>query len=282
MRTLTVTQHLHQKKPSRISSPISAVNLWLPRELAEKNAAFVLPRLAMGLSRLLLVAWLIGVSHCWEAGRAHAREVQRHGLEFEHWICDEFFGGWRSGSYTAKWDIPAEINQEHGGIPVNPKATRWGTAVNLGDALRQFDVDEPFWLVVGFWEQDGGQKKFVSIFARVVQPEEWRALWHPVTREELLALESIVKNRNLDFREARRLALEQKRKPPFSLSVMQVNPKIDSRGQRRLQCSLRFADLFRELGEGALPQKEEIPTLWGRPFRHPIQSPPRGSRPRGE
>src|SRR5215207_8843871 len=84
---------------------------------------------------------------------ATAQEVQQHGLMFESWVRDTFFGGYQPSSYTQKWDIPASANVRFGGVPVNPKAARYGSAVDLGDALRQFDIAESFILVIGFWRQ---------------------------------------------------------------------------------------------------------------------------------
>ncbi|HYD83415.1 MAG TPA: hypothetical protein VEA63_05170, partial [Opitutus sp.] len=81
---------------------------------------------------------------------ASAAEVQHHGLIFERWICDTFFDGYRPSHYTQQWDIPASINRAHGDVPVNPKAAKYGTPVDLGDALRQFDIAEPFILAIGY------------------------------------------------------------------------------------------------------------------------------------
>jgi len=53
-----------------------------------------------------------------------ATEVQQHGLSFEHWVADSFFGGHRAAGPTDKWDVPASVNTRHGRIPVNPKATK--------------------------------------------------------------------------------------------------------------------------------------------------------------
>ena len=80
----------------------------------------------------------------WATAGLPAQEVQSHGLVFEKWIRDTFFDGYVPPSYTQKWDIPGANNKTHGGIPVNPKATKYKTPVDLGDALRQFDIDEPF------------------------------------------------------------------------------------------------------------------------------------------
>ena len=72
-----------------------------------------------------------------------AQEVQRHGLVFEAWVRDTFFDGYKPTSYTQKWDTPAAANHAHGGVPVNPKAIKYGAPVDLGDALRQFAIAEP-------------------------------------------------------------------------------------------------------------------------------------------
>lgn len=94
-----------------------------------------------------------------------AREVQHHGVVFEAWVRDTFFEGYRPSSYTQKWDIPASANRAHGGIPVNPKAIKYRGAIDLGDAIRQIKIDEPFILLAGFWQQEGELKRFVNLTA---------------------------------------------------------------------------------------------------------------------
>jgi hypothetical protein len=207
------------------------------------------------------------------AAPAPSQEVQRHGLVFENWIGDTFFDGHRP-EYTEKWDFPGEINAARGGHPVNPKAIKYGTSVDMGDALRQFDIDEPFWLVIGYWEQRGEQKKFVHIFAELLTPEAWQKLWSPITRADLERLDAVIKDRDLSYQEARAQAHAIKNQPPFSEAIMVVHPKIDSRTQRRLQCSLRFRDVFAHLTSRP-PDKSEAPELWGVPFVEKIHSPPR-------
>lgn len=204
-----------------------------------------------------------------------AQEVQRHGLVFEQWIRDTFFDGYKPPGYTQKWDIPAEANARHGGVPVNPKAAKYRTPVDLGDALRQYDIAEPFILVVGYWVQDGEEKRFVNIVAPRIGPEAWRKLWGPVTRADLEKLDALIKDRSLDYREARKQAQAMKSAPPFSESVIVLNPKIDSQGQRRLQCSLRSDDLFRYLASDAPQGAQKAPELWGVPFPGPVKSGPR-------
>ena len=212
------------------------------------------------------------------AGLAAAAEVQSHGLVFEQWLRDTFFDGYRPESHTQKWDIPAAANRAHGGIPVNPKAAKHGTPVDFGDALRQFEIAEKgerFLLIVGFWEQAGPtEKRWVNAQAVEVTPQVWARLWSPVTRADLERLNAVVKDKSLSLATARERARKLKNQPPFTQAVMQVNPKIDS-SQRRLQCSLRFADFFQHLAPASDSSKQEQPTIFGTPVPRTLSSPPR-------
>lgn len=226
------------------------------------------------------LASILLVSLCLVCGVARAAEVQSHGLVFETWVRETFFQGYRSNDYTGKWDVPGEANHladpDLAGLPVNPKAVKYGAPIGMGDALRQYDVDEPFILVVGCWVQSGPrEKRFVKILAPRVEPEAWRKLWGPVTREDLERLVAVITDRTLTVEEARRRAQAMKSRPPFSESILVLNPKIDTKGQRRLQCSLRYADLIKHLVPGVDAGPEEVPTLWGRPFPQAVQSSPR-------
>lgn len=206
---------------------------------------------------------MLCLTFCLAASLAAASEVQRHGLSFEHWVADAFFGGHRPSGATDKWDIPAAVNQNHGRIPVNPKATQYGEPVLLGDALRQYDIDEPFLLVVGFWEQEGGDKKFVQSLVARISPEQWRNLWAPVKRADLEDMDRLVKDNSLPIDEVRREVLRRKKQPPFSEAVIQLNPKID-KSQRRLQCSISYVRLFRNLAPGRDRRAQPAAEIFGR------------------
>jgi hypothetical protein len=199
------------------------------------------------------------------ASTARASEVQRHGLSFEQWVADTFFDGYRVEQTTQKWDIPAAANTRHGGVPVNPKATQYGEPVLLGDALRQFDIDEPFWLIVGFWRQKGGDKEFVQSVAARINPAQWRELWAPITRSDLEEMDRLVKDTAKSVEDVRRAVLRRKKQPPFSQAVIQLNPKIDTR-QRRLQCSISYVRLFQKLAPERSRKPVEHPEIFGRPI----------------
>jgi len=169
-----------------------------------------------------------------------AAEVQSHGYQFEKWVRDTFFDGYQAPSYTQEWDVAKAANKKYGGVPVSVKFTKYGSSVDLGDALRQFSIDEKFMLVIGYWKQEGKRKRIVHLIAPVVTPEQWHKLFEPISRDDLQKLDATVKNRDLTPQQASLAAAQLKHAPPFTEASMTMNPKIDSKGQRRLQCSLRF------------------------------------------
>lgn len=222
-----------------------------------------------------IIRLTLGAVICMPPCAAVAEEVQHHGVVFEEWVRDTLFDGYRPETHTQKWDVSKEANVRYGGIPVNPKATKYGAPVGLGDALRQFDIDEPFLLLVAYWEQRGEEKQYVKALSIEIPPEKWRSLWGGVTRADLEALDRLVKDRSLDVAETRRRVQEMKSGPPYSTAAITLNPKIDEHGQRRLQCSLGFRALFEHLAPGADPAPESVPQLLGHPLPGPFHSLPR-------
>ena len=204
----------------------------------------------------------------------HAVEVQNHGYQWEKWVRDTFFEGYE-GAYTAEWDVAKEANKKYGGVPVSIKFTKYGTSVDLGDALRQFSIDEKFMMIIGYWKQEGDRKRVVNIVAPVLTPEEWRKMFEPISKDDLQKLDSVIKNRDLTPQQASLEASKIKRAEPFTKALMTMNPKIDSKTQRRLQCSLRFDYVFKYLAPEADRATQDKPKLFGTDAPPPFVSGPR-------
>ncbi len=211
-----------------------------------------------------------------------AAEVQSHGYYFEKWVQDSFFDSYRVENYTQEWDVTAAANKKHGGIPVSIKFTKYGTSVDLGDAVRQFNINEKFMIVIGYWKQEGDRKRIVHMIALVVTPEQWRKLFEPISKDDLLKLDATVKNRDLSPQQAALEASKIKRTAPFTEALMTLNPKIDTKGQRRLQCSLRFSHVFKHLVPDIDSKAQEKPMLFGIEAPPPFVSGPRSFKKDGE
>jgi hypothetical protein len=172
-------------------------------------------------------------------------EVQRHGFDFENWVKEKFFEKFEA-KYTTKWDVPKEANnldivpKEFHNLSVSIKTCKFGSPIGFGDALRQFNNYEDFLLIVGFWKQSGIYKNFVAVEGVKITASNWKHLFLPLILDDLNLLDSTIKNTELDYSEARKRAKEIKKSEKFAQTKIVLNPKIDSKTQRRLQCSLPF------------------------------------------
>lgn len=207
-------------------------------------------------------------------------EVQQHGFDFQKWVKANFFGEDHDEVYTGKWDVDKELNtslkvpQSFRGLPVSIKTVKYGSPLGLGDIIRQRSIDEEFLLVAGFWEQfSPSHKNFVAIEAIKFKQAHWNSLWGPLSMERVRELDRIVKNRALTHLEARSQAQAWLAESGISKSKIVPNPKIDSKTQRRVQCSLPFQVFWKIVGVS--PRKSHSPCLWGLNFPNPLFSPPR-------
>jgi hypothetical protein len=204
-------------------------------------------------------------------------EVQKHGFIFEKWVRDTLFGGYQ-GKYMQKWDVPPYCNKHpkiapaNRRLPVSIKAAKFGRNIDLADALRQRKISRSFILIVGFWTQRTASKKWFETIGVVrFTPKKWSQLWGRLTIAKVAEFDALVKDRSVTPEKARKRA--RKWKSQFyrgSGSRIGLHQKIDSKTQRRVQCSMRFK-VFWEL-VGKEPVRVNAPKLYGFPFRNPILS----------
>lgn len=211
-------------------------------------------------------------------------EVQRHGFDFENWVKETFFAKF-DAKYTQKWDVPAEANhlpkipKEFHHLPVSIKTCKFGSPIGFGDALRQYNNSEDFLLVVGFWKQAGNYKNFVAVEAAKITANDWKNLFSPLDASDLALLDSTIKNFGLHYSEVRKLAKELKGADKFKQAKIIFNPKIDSKTQRRLQCSLPFNIFWRDF-VGKEPYENIDCELFGEKVPNPFLSGQRTFKPK--
>ena len=194
-------------------------------------------------------------------------ERQAHGFIFQDWIISKFL----DMAYTAKWDIPKEINPLSN-KSVSIKTAKYRGGVGLGDALTQFRINEDFQLLVAFYEESENIKKIVNVQLIDIPLIKWKEMWGNLTEEKLLELNNFIKSdegRNINGAELDRFRANVQRKKNEILKdytgKFSLNPKIDSKTQRRLQCSIGFNTLFETFG-----LNDEVMTyceLWGESVR---------------
>lgn len=172
---------------------------------------------------------------------------QLHGKKFEDFIkaCGMFPGASDAArTVTAGFDIEARFDRVLG-LPTSVKASG-NDVVALSDARRFFSLDEDFRMIVGRYEQVEDQKVFAHIHEFVLLRTDLNDL-----RGELdlgmievfhmgLMLDKFPKGAH---QAAREWAGQQKQQLAGKPSSIILNPKIDSKSQRRLQCSVHLRDL---------------------------------------
>jgi hypothetical protein len=194
------------------------------------------------------------------------QERQKHGLKFEDWLKKSFFDIY----YTSEWDIPSQLNPIKNGGPISIKTAKWRGSVDFGDALRQFDINHNFTLIVGFWVPCRGKKKVVKITENTIKKRQWHSYWGELKRIDLKKLDDTIKNRKQNYKTAREKAQEIKSKIQPQSKIITLNPKIDSKTQRRLQCSISFKEFFKHIVGTKNPAEDKEFVVWKTKVEPPL------------
>ena len=173
---------------------------------------------------------------------------QLHGKKFEDLIkaCGLFSGAAdRSRSVTAGMDIEAIFDKQRG-LPTSIKTTGSRT-VTLDDARRFWALNYSFRMLVGLHDQVDGQKHFGVVHEFILTPDHLNELRGAIVADDVARLHHGISLGNFssgEHFEAREWIGQQLRLLPLDQSHIILNPKIDSKEQRRLQCSVSIDALI--------------------------------------
>ena len=179
---------------------------------------------------------------------------QVHGKVFEDIIkaCEWFSSSSDSSrSNTASFDIEAVFDKKHN-LPVSVKTTKNKT-IGLADARRFVSLNQPFKMIVGCYNQELNVKSFHTIYEFIVTMKAHKLLTNEITPtfvkcfHEIISLESLK-----DYNKARELSSAIKTLDLGNKIIL--NPKIDSKKQRRLQASVSL-DVLLEFCEHEVYEK---------------------------
>ena len=172
-------------------------------------------------------------------------EVQIHGFIFQKWIESVLNENNSPSKYTQKWDIP-------GKIPISIKCIGKYNALELSSAIRFWETEEPFLLIIGRWEQIGEIKKIVSIDEIFVDNNILKQLKGKLTIEELKEFNKKItsfpagkKGQEEGINYAKKWKEENNKK----IGLITLTHKIDSKNQRRLQCNINYQNYVKLFGE---------------------------------
>jgi hypothetical protein len=164
-------------------------------------------------------------------------ESQQHGCIWEDYIKKDVYHISQKIPYTAKFDIPKELNTRTPDTNLSIKTTQSKT-VDMGDALRIFKNTEKTQLLVLRYIQEDTKKKLQEIV--LCEMPNQQSLFGSVALEEIEALVSLIKAVPKGKPDAALLAEIHAIKERLNQKsgCIHFRPKLDSQSQRRLQCSI--------------------------------------------
>jgi len=164
-------------------------------------------------------------------------ESQQHGCIWEDFIKKNIYQVSQRIPYTAKFDIPKELNIHNPDTNLSIKTTQ-SKSVDMGDALRVFENNEKTQLLVIRYKQEGEKKTLQQLSLCEMPTQE--TFFGTVTKEEIQTLVTMIKAVPKGKPDESRLKEIHTYKEQLNTKsgFIHFRPKLDSSSQRRLQCSI--------------------------------------------
>ena len=196
-------------------------------------------------------------------------EVQAHGNYYEDLKTKQITGlskdeydALKESGYTSGMDIEKGLLSAY---DYSIKTSK-GNKVDCGDILRRRQETD-YNLVVGCYSQVGDNKVFYSEYTFYIRPEHEQKIWGRMHYNQLAEYVDYIKNipagreaqqETKTERTVLKNCIEDKN------ALMKIHPKVDSKKQRRVQCSLKMSDLIK----ARIPYKQTV-------IRETVHSPSR-------
>ena len=196
-------------------------------------------------------------------------EVQAHGNYYEDLKTRQITGlskveydALKENGYTSGMDIMKGLMSAY---DYSIKTSK-GNTVDCGDILRRRQETD-YNLVVGCYSQVGDNKVFYSEYTFYIRPEHESILWGRMNYNQLAEYVDYIKSIPAGREAQQETKTERtvlKNCVEDKKALFKIHPKVDSKKQRRVQCSLNIKELL----------KADIP-CYQRVIRETVHSPSR-------
>ena len=187
-------------------------------------------------------------------------EVQSHGNAFEDLKIKELTGlskneydKLKPNGYTSSFDLVEGIIVDHN---ISIKTTGKKT-VECADILKRM-LEKEYRLIVACYDQVGTDKVFHTEYEFFITPWDYSKLWGTMTYESVKPFVDFVKNIP-NGKDGQKNTLDERKfiqeQVQCKSSLMKINPKVDSKNQRRIQCSFKLDEM---LSSGVKYTKKDI------------------------
>ena len=176
-------------------------------------------------------------------------EVQAHGNVYEDCVIRERtdmskdqYDALKPNGYTSEFDLSKGLVVDYNG---SIKTTKNNT-ICCSDVVRKMTHNN-YRLIVGQYTQVGKEKVFHTEYEFFITPDDDKALWGKMDIQEVREFVDYVKSipsgkeAQLSTKSQRQTFQKQAQD---SSALFKLNPKVDSKKQRRVQCSLHIDKLI--------------------------------------
>ena len=177
-------------------------------------------------------------------------EVQAHGNYYEDLKIKELTGfskeeydSLKDNGYTSSMDI---VKGLHSDKDVSIKTAK-GKKVDCGDILRRRSETE-YDIIIGLYDQVGDTKVFHTEYTFHITPKHEKLLWGKMTYEKLREFNEYIKSIPEGRTAQQNTKVERqvlKTITEDANAQMKIHPKVDSKKQRRVQCSFNIDKLIK-------------------------------------
>ena len=177
-------------------------------------------------------------------------EVQAHGNYYEDLktrqitgLSKVYYDSLKENGYTSGMDIMKGLLS----ISDYSIKTTNGNKIDCGDVLRRRQETD-YILVVGVYSQVGENKVFHTEYTFYIKPEHEQKLWGRMNYNQLAEYVDYIKNipagkeaqqETKTERTVLKNCIEDKN------ALVKIHPKVDSKKQRRVQCSVKIKELIK-------------------------------------
>ena len=177
-------------------------------------------------------------------------EVQAHGNYYEDLKTRQITGlskadydALKDSGYTSGMDI------ERGLLSISDYSikTTNGNKIDCGDILRR-RLETDYNLVVGVYTQCEDKKVFHTEYTFYIRPEHEQKLWGRMNYNQLAEYVDYIKNIPAGKQAQQETKIERtvlKNCITDKNALVKIHPKVDSKNQRRVQCSVKINELIR-------------------------------------
>lgn len=178
---------------------------------------------------------------------------QNHGIIFENYIKSAFYIPRSEG-----WDLEKECDLIDK-LPTSIKTVKnTSSTIDLADARRFWNLNEPFRLLVGSYYQNNQYKDFYLLTEYIISVEEHKILLGNIAYNEIELFHEELKSFKIGEHLLARKFAQEKLNILKNRSKITLNPKIDSKSQRRLQCSITLNKLNQVVNNKTVYNKSDF------------------------